>query len=316
MMMLLTPSQRLALYLHDAPPRGDTERLIHLYHLDDPIPVQYVRWLGNTLQGNLGFSTVGHQPVIDILGQVLPVSLELAIWAVIPIIFVGMQLGVVAAVNQNKPLDHAARVFSIVGWSFPIFVFGLLALMLFYAKLQWFPAGRLSEWAQTAVESAGFVQYTHMNTFDGILNGRFDIFIDALRHLFLPVITLSYLNWALILRITRSSMLEALRQDYVTTARAKGIPEDVVINKHVKRNALIPVATVGGIIVIGLMSGAVITETIFNIHGLGFTFAVAAARLDVITVIGFALFNSIIVVIGNLITDIMYAFLDPRVRYT
>jgi peptide/nickel transport system permease protein len=258
----------------------------------------------------------GQQPVAQLLGTYIPVSAELAIWAVLPILLVGIQLGVAAAVNQNKIGDHIARIFSIVGWSFPTFVFGLLVLMLFYAQLQWFPAGRLSEWALRVTQAPPFVQYTHMNTFDGLLNGRLDIFLDALRHMFLPIITLSYLDWALILRITRSSMLEALRQDYVTTARAKGIPENIVINKHVKRNALIPVATVGGLVVITLMSGVVITETIFDIHGLGFFFADAALHLDVIAVMGFTLFNAVLVVLGNLITDILYAFLDPRVRYT
>jgi peptide/nickel transport system permease protein len=316
MLTRLSPSQRLALYLRDEPDRGKTENLLKLYHLDDPIPVQYVRWLTATLKGDLGFSYTGHEPVTELLASALPVSLELALWSVLPILLVGVQLGVTAAVNQNKPLDHIARVFSIIGWSFPTFVFGLLVLMIFYAELKWFPPERLSDWATRIVEGGTFVQFTHMNTFDAILNGRFDIFFDALRHMVLPIITLSYLNWALILRITRSSMLEALRQDYVTTARAKGIPENVVINKHVKRNAMIPVATVGGLTVIGLMSGVVITETIFNIHGLGWRFALAALRLDVVTVIGFTLFNAVVVVMGNLITDIVYAFLDPRVRYT
>jgi peptide/nickel transport system permease protein len=188
--------------------------------------------------------------------------------------------------------------------------------MIFYAQLQWFPAGRLSEWALRATEAAPFVQFTHMNTVDSLMNGRLDIFVDALRHMFLPILTLSYLDWALILRITRSSMLEALHQDYVTTARAKGLPESVVINKHVKRNAMIPVATVGGLVVITLLSGVVITETIFNIHGLGYFFADAALHLDVIAVMGFTLFNAVLVVIGNLITDVLYALIDPRVRYT
>jgi len=312
----LSPYQRLSLYVHDTPHAVDTDRLIHQYGLDQPLPIQYWNWLNKVLHGDLGYSVQGQQPVSQLLTTYIPVSAELAIWAVLPILLVGVQLGVSAAVHQNKLGDHAARVFSIIGWSFPTFVFGLLVLMLFYAQLQWFPPERLSEWALRATEAPGFIQYTHMNTFDGILNGRFDIFLDALRHMFLPIVTLSYLDWALILRITRSSMLEALRQDYVTTARAKGIPENVVINRHVKRNALIPVATVGGLVVISLMSGVVITETIFNIHGLGFFFADAALHLDVIAVMGFALFNAVLVVIGNLITDIMYAFLDPRVRYT
>lgn len=317
MMMLLTPYERLALYVADTPERGaTTDRLVELYGLNDPVPVQYWHWLSKVLHGDLGFSFRGHQPVTEALLRFLPVTLELTLWSVVPIILIGVQLGVWSAVNQDKLVDHATRVFSIVGWSFPTYVFGLMALMIFYAKLDWFPAGRLSEWATREVMAAGFAQYTNMNTIDALLNGRFDVFLDALRHLILPVITLSYLSWALILRVTRSSMLEALRQDYVTTARAKGLPEPVVINRHVKPNALIPVTTIGGLTIISLMSGVVITETVFNLRGLGWFFADAALHLDVISVMGFTLFNAVLVVVGNLVTDILYAFLDPRVRYT
>ena len=317
MLMLVTPYERLALYLADQPERtSDVNALVNLYGLDDPLPVQYARWMGRVLQGDLGFSYRGHQPVVQALLQHLPPTVELALWSVIPIMVVGIRLGVLAAVNQNKPVDHAVRIFSIVGWSFPIYVFGLMALMIFYAKLDWFPAGRLSEWALRVVEAPGYLQITRMNTFDSLINGRFDIFLDALRHLVLPVISLSYLSWALILRVTRSSMLEALRQDYVTTARAKGLPESVVINKHVRKNAMIPVATIGGLTIIGLMGGVVITETVFNLHGLGWFFADSALHLDVVSVLGFTLFNAVLVVLGNLGADILYAYLDPRVRYS
>jgi peptide/nickel transport system permease protein len=317
MMTLVTPYERLALHLADQPERAsDVNALVELYGLNDPIPVQYARWLGRIVQGDLGFSYRGHQPVADALMQHLPPTAELALWSIFPIMFVGIRLGVLAAVNQNKPIDHAARIFSIVGWSFPIYVFGLMVLMIFYAKLDWFPAGRLSEWALRATEAVGYAHVTHMNTIDSLINGRPDIFLDAIRHLILPVISLSYLSWALILRVTRSSMLEALRQDYVTTARAKGLPESVVIRRHVQRNAMIPVATIGGLTIIGLMGGVVITETVFNIHGLGWFFADSALHLDVISVLGFTLFNAVLVVLGNLGADILYAYLDPRVRYS
>ncbi|HSR47893.1 MAG TPA: ABC transporter permease [Anaerolineales bacterium] len=317
MMTLVTPYERLALHVADQPERtSDVNALVELYGLDDPIPVQYVRWLGRIVQGDLGFSYRGHPPGADALMQHLPSTLELALWSIIPIMFVGIRLGVLAAVNQNKPIDHAARIFSIIGWSFPIYVFGLLVLMIFYAKLDWFPAGRLSEWALRATEAPTYVHVTYMNTIDSLINARLDIFLDAVRHLVLPVISLSYLSWALILRVTRSSMLEALRQDYVTTARAKGLPESVVIGHHVQRNAMIPVVTIGSLTLIGLMGGVVITETVFNIHGLGWFFADSATHLDVISVLGFTLFYAVLVVIGNLGADILYAYLDPRVRYS
>ncbi|MGQ9627884.1 MAG: ABC transporter permease [Anaerolineae bacterium] len=312
---LLTPYERVSLYVPEVSKReGGLEKSIKKYGLDRPLYEQYFRWLGQVLQGNLGFAKRGKQPVMDLIKHAFPATAELAMWCIVPIILIGIWLGVLAAVHHNRPIDHVTRVFSIVGWSFPTFVFGLLMLMVFYAKLGWFMPGRLSDWASKIVLSAEFTQYTGMNTVDALLNGRLDIFLDALRHLVLPVLTLSYLSWALILRVTRSSMLEALRQDYVVTARAKGLREEVVINKHARPNAMIPVATIGGLMILSLASGVVITETIFNYKGMGWWMADAAIHLDIVTVLGFTLFNGVILVLGNLVVDIIYVFLDPRVR--
>ena len=164
------------------------------------------------------------------------------------------------------------------------------------------------------VQSDAFTRYTQMNTLDALLNLRFDIFLNALRHLILPVTTLAYLNWAYMLRVTRSSMLDTLRQDYMTTARAKGLTEQVVIRKHGVPNALIPVITVGGLILITLLNGVVITETVFNYPGIGSAAADAASNLDVVTVLGLALLNGLVLVVANVVIDVLYAFIDPRVR--
>jgi len=191
---------------------------------------------------------------------------------------------------------------------------GLLVLLVFYARLEWFPPGRLSDWASQIVLSDAFTRYTQLNTVDALLNGRLDIFVDSLRHMVLPILTLSYIQWALLLKITRSAMLEALRQDYVTTARAKGLAERDVINGHARPNALIPVATVSGLTIVGLLNGVVFTETIFNYPGIGSAAADAAVSLDVLTVLGFVLFTATLLIVANLIVDVLYAFLDPRVR--
>ncbi|NIN69395.1 MAG: ABC transporter permease subunit [Anaerolineae bacterium] len=315
MMSFLDPGQRASLYVQAIPKgAGELDEIIEKYGLNDPIYVQYFRWLNGLLHGDLGFSRIGRAPVLDTIKRYIPASFELALWSSVPLIWVGIQLGVISALHHNKAIDQIMRVFAIVGWSFPTFVFGLLVLMIFYAKLDWFPAGRLSEWANQVVLSDEFTRYTGMNTLDAVLNLRLDIFWDAMRHLILPVITLSYVSWALILRVTRSSMLEVLRADYVTTARSKGLKEGVVIDKHAKPNALIPVATVSGIVMIMLMSGVVITETVFNYRGLGWWIASSAANLDVISVLGFSLFYAVLVVCGNLVVDVIYAYLDPRVR--
>jgi peptide/nickel transport system permease protein len=231
-----------------------------------------------------------------------------------PVIGLGIWLGIVSALHHNKFIDQASRVYAIIGWSFPTFVFGLLMILVFYAWLGWFEPGRLSTKFVQEVTQPGFVQYTHMMTVDALLNLRFDIFVDAFMHLVMPVTTLSVVIMALLLKVTRSSMLEALRQDYVTTARAKGLKEKVVINRHVRRNALIPVATVAGGTLAGLLNGAVTVEVIFNYPGLGSAAAAAAVSLDVLTMLGFALFTAVIFVLANLAVDILYGVLDPRVR--
>jgi peptide/nickel transport system permease protein len=249
-----------------------------------------------------------------LIARRFPNTLDLTLWAVAPVILVGIWLGVQAAVHHNGVIDQAARVFSIIGTSFPTFVFGLLMLMFFYANLGWFPPGRLTDEFGRVVGSDEFIRYTTLLTIDSLLNGRFDIFLDALRHMFLPILTLSYISWATFLRVTRSSMLETLRQEYVTTARAKGLSENDVIYKHAQPNAMLPVVTLAGFQIVGLLGGVIITETVFDYPGIGSAAATASAQLDVITVLGFALFNGLILIVANLVVDILYAFVDPRVR--
>lgn len=315
LLQFLDPVERATLYVTSPPKTQDAlNAVIQKYGLDQPIYVQYWDYLKSFAQGNLGWSVTGQMPVMTAIKTYFPATIELALWSFIPIIVIGIWIGVQAAVHQNSIFDQAARVFSIIGYSFPTFVFGLLVLLFFYSQLQWFPPGRLSDWANNIVYSSNFHQYTGMMTVDSILNGNFSIFLDAARHLFLPALTLAYVDWALILRVTRSSMLEAIHQDYVTTARAKGLNWNKVINKHARPNAMIPVATIGGLLLVGLLNGAVITETIFDYHGMGWFAANAALHFDAISVLGVTIFYGILLVVANLVVDIMYAYLDPRIR--
>ncbi len=316
--MSLSPTQRLAAY---APSpdylKGGQEsirRMIEQYGLNDPSYIQYGRWIGGVLSGNLGWSETARQPVSTALMSLFPATLELVVLAFVPCLLLAVFLGSRAGIYLNRWPDHVIRIFTILGWSFPVYVFGLLMLLIFYSALDWFPPGRLSQWAQTEVSSSDFVRYTGANTIDALLNGNLAIFGDALRHLAAPVITLTYVNVASMTRVMRTSMLETLRQDYVRTARAKGLPRRVVELHHARRNALLPLATIAGMELAVMMGGVVITETIFDYAGLGQFAAKTAANLDFPAVLGFGLYFAVVLVLMNLIVDLIYPLLDPRVK--
>jgi peptide/nickel transport system permease protein len=327
MLQFISPVERTALYVRDIP-KNDKQiaGIIRKYGFDKPLYVQYWRWLvgtkdpvtgdrnGGILFGDFGYSRTASEPVAQLIKNRFPNTLDLTLWAVGPVILVGIWLGVQAAVHHNGFVDQLARIFSIVGTSFPTFVVGLLLLMLFYATLQWMEPGRLSNEFSREVAASSFNNYTTLLTIDALLNGRFDIFWDALKHMLMPILTLSYISWATFLRVTRGSMLETLRTEYVTTARAKGLPERDVIYKHAQPNAMLPVVTLAGFSIVNLLGGVVITETVFNFPGIGSAAARAAVNLDVVTVLGFALFNGFILIVSNLAVDVLYAFVDPRVR--
>lgn len=316
-MSALSPYALLSTYVSN--PRqlqapGAAQNLIKEYGLDKPFYVKYVNYLDQIIHGNLGWSQTMNETVAQVIETRFPATLELALYAIIPIIFGGIWLGVVAAVHHNGFLDQVLRVVALIGYSVPAFVLGLLLLFIFYGVLGWLPPGRLGLGFEMIYNSPVFHHYTGLVTIDSLLNGRFWMFLDALKHLIDPVLTLSFLSWAGLLRITRSSMLESLGQDYVRTARAKGLSEHVVITKHARRNALIPATTVAGLMFIGILGGVVITETIFNYPGVGSAIAQASEQLDYATVLGLSLLFGLITVVGNLVVDVSYALIDPRVR--
>jgi ABC-type dipeptide/oligopeptide/nickel transport system permease component len=313
--MTFSPTQRASLYVHDARQLRDLPSIIHLYGLDKPFVVQYGTWLGQVLRGNLGWSSVVSMPVGEAVWHYLPATLELAIFAAPLIVLLGIFFGTKAAAHKDKPLDHITRLVAILGWSLPLFWLGLILMMIFYGYFRGLlPPSRLSTPMELLVASAAFTRYTHINTIDAILNLNGPVLLDALRHLILPVVTLSVTHVAFIMRLMRSSMLESLGKGYILTARAKGLDERIVVNKHARRNALIPVITVSGYLFAGLASGAVMTETIFSFKGIGWWAWQSAVRLDIPAVLGFALFSAVLFVLINLIVDILYTRVDPRVR--
>ncbi|MFC2105304.1 ABC transporter permease [Candidatus Bipolaricaulota bacterium] len=313
----LTPEERLMAYIHSPLQVRSPEvvqQMIEKFGLRDPVYQQYWRWFKGVVQGDFGFSTTAQEPVFQAIMNRLPATLELVLFAIFPIIIGGIVLGVISAAHHNKPLDHVTRLVAITGWSMPTFLLALLIMMVFYGELRWFLPQRISYWAKDIILSADFVRYTGMNVLDGMLNHRWDIVGDALRHVMMPMLTLVLVDWASLCRITRSSMLESLHQDYVRTARAKGQKERVVIFRHALRNAMLPAVTFGGMLIAWLLAGVVITETIFNYEGVGSFAASAAQHLDFAGILGFAMFFGTLMISMNLLVDLTYAFLDPRVR--
>lgn len=320
--MLLSPQIRATLYVHDVKQLQAIPDIIKMYGLDDPFYVQYFRWVQQLLAGNLGYGQTDKLPVLTSILKRVPRTAEMVLPSIPLIILIGIYLGVKSAVNRDKWQDQLTRFWAIFGWSLPTFWLAIMLLAIFYSWLGWFPPGingmPLGSENVIYVTSGQWRSYTGFFTIDGILNGRLDITLDAIRHLILPTMTLTIINVALLIRVMRSSMLETLGKNYIITAKAKGLKNSEVINKHARRNALIPVATLSGMLAAGLLTGAVITETIFNIEGLGKWAADAAlgrgGTVDIPSVLGFTLFACLVYVVSNLVVDILYAYLDPRIR--
>jgi len=314
MLQLLSPAERAALYVTSQPrtPRA-LQDIIDKYGLDDPVYVQYADWLGRLFHGDLGWSKSAQRPVLEAIKAYFPASVELALWSFAPIVVVGIWLGVQAALHHDRLIDQAARVFSIVGYSFPTFVFGLLMLLIFYAALGWFPPGRLSPWATAVVYSPAFTSYTGMHTLDALPNGRFDIFVDALRHLVLPALTLAYGGLATIVRFTRAGVLDTLQQDFVFYERAMGYRRRRLVWLLILRNSVTATVTQIGLLFGGLIAGGVVVEAIFDWPGIGSYAVNSILTSDYKAILAVTLVVGVIYAIVNIAVDIAHALLDPRV---
>lgn len=312
---LLPASRRALLFIDDPRFLDDIPRVIREAGLDQPVWIQFVNWLRELLQGNLGWSNTGSAPVLQAIIERVPATAEIVLLSAPIIIFTGIKLGEISAVHRDKPIDHVTRGLSIMGTSLPSFWIGIVLLAIFYRYLQWFAPGRIGNDAFIYIHNSGEWQwYTKLLLIDSLLNGQLWIFVDTIKHLILPVITLSTINIATLARVMRSSMLESLNKTYVVAARVKGLKNAEVISRHARRNALIPVITLSGLMVAGMLTGLTITETVFSFPGLGQFAAQAAISLDISTVIGYALFSGVLFIFSNLLVDILYAFLDPRIR--
>jgi peptide/nickel transport system permease protein len=302
------------------------------YGLDQPIPVQFAYYVRNIAQGDLGTSLRFGRTVNDLLSERLPVTIELAFSALIIAVVVGVPLGIISAYRRNSSIDVATMVFANMGVSMPVFWLGLMLAFLFGVILKDTPlalppSGRLTAganpvpfyvvwgWFENADAASNFLRFlSRFNLLNAILTLNGPLFLDASRHLLLPSIAVGTIPLAIIARMTRSSLLDALGQDYTRTARAKGLRETTVVLGHAVRNSLLPVVTIIGLSFGGLVSGAVLTETIFGFTGIGRTLFDGITARDYTLVQGVTLVTAIAFVVINLIVDVLYGYLDPRIR--
>jgi peptide/nickel transport system permease protein len=305
---------------------------IHRYGLDQPIPVQFGLYLEQLASGDLGSSIKHSQPVTELLVERLPTTVELTFWAMFLAIVVGIPLGLLSATRRNSIVDVGTMVFANFGVSIPVFVLGLILAFIFAILLKDTPfslppSGRLSSgvtviplvqvWGLKDLQGfpRGVLDFiSGIYTLSALISGQWSAWLDAFRHLILPAIALGTIPMAIVARITRSSLLEVLGQDFVRTARAKGLNERGVVLRHATRNALLPVVTIIGLQIGGLLSGAVLTETVFNLAGVGRTLVEAITGRDYVVIQGFTLIIAVIYLTANLVVDVSYGYLDPRVR--
>lgn len=308
------------------------DAFIQRYGLDKPIPVQFAIYMNRIGHGDLGDSIRFGRPATSLIAERLPVTIELALMALMFATFFGITLGVISAYWRNSPIDLFTMVGANIGVSIPVFVLGLLLAYTFAVLLKDTPfalppSGRLTAgmaiptiaevWGLENLHGPlrGILDFiSRMYVLNGLLTLNFNLAWDALKHLILPMIALGTIALAIIARMTRSAMLEVMSNDYMRTARAKGLGEQRVVFRHAMRNALLPIVTIVGLQLGALLSGAILTETIFGLTGVGKTLYDAINSRDYVVVQAFTLVIAVIFVVANLVVDVSYAVLDPRIR--
>jgi peptide/nickel transport system permease protein len=285
------------------------EQLNEKMGLNDPLPVQYFRYVGNILKGDFGDSLKTGRPIIEEIGPYLAATFELALFAMAFAIFFGVNLGILSAWRHHTPIDYMGMIIALVGVSMPIFWLGLMEQWIFAQELGWLPSNSRID------PRMGFEPITHFYFLDALLQGNFYAFQQVFAHILLPAIALGTIPLAIIARMTRSSMLEVMGSDYIRTAKAKGLHEGVVVYKHALKNAFIPIITVFGLQMGLLLGGAVLTETIFSWPGVGRYLYDAINARDYPVIQSGILVVATIFVLINLIVDVLYAYIDPRIQY-
>jgi peptide/nickel transport system permease protein len=308
--MHLIPGDVVVLLLGEKASPSEIERLRHQLGLDQPIYIQYLHFLSDALRGDFGVSIRTRQPVIWEIRQAVPVTMELSLAALLFAVVLGITIGVVSARRPHSAVDTGAMIFVLIGVSMPVFWTGIILLLVFGGILGWLPLGGILDTALTIRRITG------MPITDSLVQGNWPAVRSAAAHLVLPAVTLGSALMATIARMARSSMLDVLNLDYVRTARAKGVAEGVVVRRHALWNALLPVVTLVGLHLGLLLSGAVLTETIFALPGLGRLTITSVLARDYPVVQAVVVIGAVIFVVANLAVDVLYAWLDPRIRYS
>ena len=280
------------------------------YGLDKPLPVQYVKYVKELLRGNLGVSTVSRRTITEEIGTRFPATVELAFAAMLFAVLIGIPLGFFAAKYHGGPTDHLTMVGSLVGISIPVFFLAIILKYIFAVRLGWLPTVGREDVLATRQHPTNFYML------DAILHADRGAFVDAVKHLVLPAVALGSIPLAIIARITRAAVLDVQNEDYVRTARAKGLAPVIVDGRHVLRNALLPISTIIGLQTGLLLSGAVLTETVFAYPGMGFWLRDAIFTRDYPVLQGGIMFLALVFVLVNLLVDISYAVINPRIRYS
>jgi len=313
-----------AVYFNEKMTLQQRQEIVRTFGCDQPVPIRYALYMKNLVSGDLGVSAQSNLPVTWELQQRFPATFELALFAMMIAVLLAIPIGVLSATRKDTMADHLARTFALSGVSIPIFWFALLIQLLMFSfsqqGLPYLPfSGRYTANNYDYLKAHPFLternlQPTGFLLLDSLLLGDLTAFFDLLAHIILPALALAYLSMAVVTRMMRSSMLEVLRQDYVLTARAKGLNERAVIRRHARKNAMIPTVTVIGLSFGALLTGAVLTESVFSWPGVGSWSTLAIITKDSAVIMGFAIIISIVYVIANLVVDIVYAYLDPRIR--
>jgi ABC-type dipeptide/oligopeptide/nickel transport system permease component len=320
--MLTPPEARAELYMPKTNRPLTEEQIerirnltIERFHLRDPFHIQYLLWVKSLVQGSWGYSPSLKEDVLPALLRRTPVTLELALYSLLLFVPLGLVCGLVAGWKPKSAFDNILRPIAYISTSMPVFIFALLLMVIFYVNLHWFSPERISMPLSFEIKEAGFHNYTGLLSIDSLLNLRLDIFLDSLRHLFMPVLALSIYHWATLSRVIRATVMGERNKEYIVSARARGVSEQKVLWKHAFSNVLSPTLTSVGISAATILSGVFVVEIIFGFRGISEVLVNSISGLpDAPAALGFAVYSVIIILLLMFFIDVLQAVLDPRVR--